>query len=385
MNKKRILFLTVSILVIGFLTFLYFNVSDEAVKKSKESIKSLIPSNKSKDQVDISRLSVFAKGLDVPWSIVFLPNRDMLVTERKGSVRFISKDGVLQNKPVAVISDVKQIGEGGLLGIVLDPEFPTNNFIYLYFTYAGDGNDTLNRVVRYELEGGKVGRLKSGKVIVDEIPGSQFHNGGRIKFGPDFFLYITTGDAQNPSNAQNKNSLAGKILRVTDEGKAASGNSFGNRTYSFGHRNPQGITWDDKGNLWETEHGPSGIFPNCCQDELNKIEIGKNYGWPDIVGDEKNQGVISPVIHSGKDVWAPGNVEFLDGSLYFTGLRGEALYRYNIQNKKLETFFKGEFGRLRDVVLGPDKMLYVTTSNRDGRGAPKEGDDKILKINPTKL
>ena len=344
-----------------------------------------IQSTQSKSEVLVS---VFAKGLDVPWSIAFLPDGDMLVTERRGSLRLVSKDGVVRDKPITIIKEVKQIGEGGLLGVVIDPEFPTNNFVYLYFTYAGVGDDTLNRVVRYELESDPPSSetsLRAGKIIVDKIPGSQFHNGGRIKFGPDFFLYITTGDAQDPSSAQNKNSLAGKILRVSRYGQSVDGNTFGNNIYSYGHRNPQGITWDDKGNLWETEHGPSGIWPNCCQDELNKIEIGKNYGWPEFVGDKKNQEVISPVIHSGKDVWAPGNVEFLDGSLYFTGLRGEALYRYNIQNKKLETFFKGEFGRLRDVVLGPDKMFYVTTSNRDGRGSPKEADDKILKINPEKL
>ena len=325
---------------------------------------------------------VFTTGLDVPWSIAFLPSGDLLVTERKGTLRLVSKDGVLQNKPVAVISDVKQIGEGGLHGITLHPDFSSNNFVYVYFTYDGSGGNTRNRVVRFTF---KNNGFVDEKIIVDDIPGASNHDGGRIKFGPNKFLYITTGDAQEPSLSQNKNSLAGKILRVTDEGKPASGNPFGNRTYSYGHRNPQGITWDDKGNIWETEHGPSGIWPNCCQDELNKIEMGKNYGWPDFVGDEKNQGVISPVIHSGKDIWAPGDVEFLDGSLYFTGLRGEALYKYNIQNKKLETFFKGEFGRLRDVVLGPDGLLYVTTSNRDGRGAPKEGDDKILKINPKDL
>lgn len=381
MRNKNLIILIITFIVVTIAWIYYFYLPKTKEKNSKNILKN-------ETVKENSKVSIFSQGLEVPWSLIFLPNGDMLVTERIGRVRLISKDGILKNKPVAVISEVKQIGEGGLLGIVLDPEFPTNNFIYLYFTYAGDGNDTLNRVVRYEWKSGPTSSetsLGASKVIVDEIPGANNHNGGRIKFGPDDYLYISTGDAQEPSLSQDKNSLAGKILRVTRDGRVVDGNPFGNAVYSYGHRNPQGLAWDDKGNLWETEHGPSGIFPNCCQDELNKIEIGKNYGWPDIVGDEKNQRVISPVIHSGKDVWAPGNVEFLDGSLYFTGLRGEALYRYNIQNKKLETFFKGEFGRLRDVVLGPDKMLYVTTSNRDGRGNPNKGDDKILKINPTKL
>ena len=383
MEKRKIIFFVISILLIGALTYTYFSLSkDNNTKLNRSSSTEITNDDKSMGSAQTKQVSIFAKGLDVPWSIAFLPTGNLLVTERSGTIRFVSKSGDVQISPIATITDVKQIGEGGLLGIAIDPEFPTNNFIYLYFTYSGVGDDTLNRVVRYVY---KNKSLSEEKIIVDKIPGSQFHNGGRIKFGPDFFLYITTGDAQDPSNAQNKNSLAGKILRVSRYGQSVDGNTFGNNIYSYGHRNPQGITWDDKGNLWETEHGPSGIWPNCCQDELNKIEIGKNYGWPEFVGDKKNQEVISPVIHSGKDVWAPGNVEFLDGSLYFTGLRGESLYRYNIQNKKLETFFKGELGRLRDVVLGPDKMFYVTTSNRDGRGKVSSDDDKILKINPMKL
>src|SRR3989344_4438942 len=344
-----------------------------------------IQSTQSKSEVLVS---VFAKGLDVPWSIAFLPDGDMLVTERRGSLRLVSKDGVVRDKPITIIKEVKQIGEGGLLGVVIDPEFPTNNFVYLYFTYAGVGDDTLNRVVRYELESDPPSSetsLRAGKIIVDKIPGSQFHNGGRIKFGPDFFLYITTGDAQDPSSAQNKNSLAGKILRVSRYGQSVDGNTFGNNIYSYGHSNPQGITWDDKGNLWETEHGPSGIWPNCCQDELNKIEIGKNYGWPDFVGDKTGQGIFSPILHSNRDVWAPAGLAYFNGSLYFGGLRGEALYRYNIESKKFDIFFQQEFGRIREVILGPDNFLYITTSNRDGRGNPNEDDDKILKIDPKKL
>ena len=204
--------------------------------------------------------------------------------------------------------------------------------------------------------------MREDKIIVDRIPGAPNHDGGRIKFGPDNFLYITTGDAQEPSLAQDRNSLAGKILRVTRDGDPVPDNLFGTRIYSYGHRNPQGITWDNQGRLWETEHGSSAT------DELNLITPGKNYGWPEIRGDQTRAGMVSPVIQSGSQTWAPGGVAFLNGSIFFAGLRGSALYEYKINEKRLVEHFKNEYGRLRDVVVGPDNMLYVTTSNRDGRG-----------------
>jgi glucose/arabinose dehydrogenase len=299
-------------------------------------------------------------------------------------VRLINQRGELQSEPVITIGSVKQVGEGGLHGITLHPSFASNNFIYLYYTFAGSGNATLNRVVRYVYESGK---LSDEKIIVDAIPGASNHDGGRIKFGPDGYLYITTGDAQNPSSAQNKDSLSGKILRVTDDGSPAPGNPFNNRVYSYGHRNPQGIAWDKDGNLWATEHGPSGIWPNCCQDEFNRIVMGNNYGWPDSVGDTVKEGTIGPVLHSGREIWAPAGLAYLNGKFYFAGLRGSALYEVAGATTfpALITHFKSEYGRLREVIAGPDGMLYVTTSNRDGRGIPKSGDDIILRINPTKL
>ena len=383
MIKKNKIALIILIFIIGILTYTYYYLSKDS--NTGPDMGTLIDKviDEIKDESDEANLvEVFVEGLDVPWSIAFLPNGDMLVTERKGTVRYISKDGELQETPISTVADVRQIGEGGLHGISLHPDFSSNNYVYFYFTYEGSGGNTMNRVVRYVFENGK---LSFDKIIVDAIPGASNHDGGRIKFGPDGFFYITTGDAQEPSLSQNTDSLAGKIIRVTDEGIAAPGNPFDNRVYSYGHRNPQGITWDDDGLLWETEHGPSGIWPNCCQDELNKIEMGKNYGWPDFVGDQKKQDIISPVIHSNRDIWAPAGLAYLDGSLYFGGLRGEALYKYSIDNKKFETFFKEEFERIRDVILGPDNFLYITTSNRDGRGNPSSDDDKILKINPEKL
>ncbi|KKS13212.1 hypothetical protein A2617_02680 [Candidatus Daviesbacteria bacterium RIFOXYD1_FULL_41_10] len=309
---------------------------------------------------EISGPQVVVQNLDTPWGIAFLPSGEMLVTERLGRVR-------LGEKLVATLSQVKEISEGGLLGIAIDPDFSNNNFVYLYYTFSGDVSSTLNRVSRFIFKDSK---LDGEEIVVDNIPGAPNHNGGRLKFGPDKLLYITTGDAQNPSLSQDKNSLAGKILRVK------GGNV---EVVSFGHRNPQGLAWDNTGRLWETEHGPS------AHDEVNLIEQDKNYGWPDITGNETRAGMISPVIQSGDNTWAPSGVAFFEGRIFFGGLRGTALFEFNPVDNSLKEHFKGQFGRIRDVILGPDNMLYISTSNQDGRGNPFAGDDKIIKINPQKL
>jgi aldose sugar dehydrogenase len=370
---KKLIIIAGLIILAGVLyTFLQKNSVKSPVAEKGQS---LLPSNKN----DQPRASVVAENLEVPWALVFLPDESILVTERPGRVRIIDKDGNLDPEPILEIDVVKRIqGEGGLHGITIDPEFEKNKFVYIYYTYSNQGNQSLNRVSRYVFDGK---RLRGEQIIIDKIPGALFHDGGRIKFGSDKLLYITTGDAQEPSLAQNRNSLAGKILRVTPDGKPANGNPFGTLIYSYGHRNPQGITWDSKGNLWETEHGSS------ARDELNRIEIGKNYGWPDVTGDEQENGVIAPVVHSGSDTWAPGGAAFLDGSVYFTGLRGQSLYQAVLSGNSatINTHFEDEFGRIREVVVGSDNMLYITTSNRDGRGNVRSGDDKIIRVNPAKL
>lgn len=330
---------------------------------------------------DIPQTSIVAENLEIPWALAFFPDGNILVTERPGRVKLVDENG--NAELISEIKGVKHIGEGGLLGIAIHPDFSLNNYVYLYYTYESSGNDTLNRVVRMTY---KENSLSDEKIIVDKIPGASNHNGGRIKFGPDRFLYITTGDAQNPSLSQNKNSLAGKILRVTDEGKPfgsaqgkpAPGNPFGTLIYSYGHRNPQGLAWNGN-ELYSTEHG------SATMDELNRITPGKNYGWPEIRGDDKQSGMEKPLLHSGSDTWAPSGAAFWQDRLFFAGLRGEALFELDTSSLNLKAHFKGEFGRIRDVVLGPDNMLYITTSNHDGRGFPRTGDDKIIRINPAKL
>ncbi len=321
---------------------------------------------------------VIASDLNIPWEIAFLPNGELLVTERPGQLIKIGKD-----KTSIPISGVRHVGEGGLLGLALHPNFSRNNLIYLYMTSSG-GSGVINRVERYKLTDAT---LSERQVILDNIPGSQFHDGGRIAFSPNGLLYITTGDAGNESNAQDLNSLAGKILRLKDDGAVPTDNPFNSPVYSYGHRNPQGLAWDSQGRLWATEHGRSGIRTGL--DEVNLIEKGGNYGWPEIQGDEEQVGMRKPAANSGPNTtWAPSGAVFYKDNLLFAGLRGEALYKAEISETAItgvRALFSGQFGRLRTVAEGPDGFLYILTNNRDGRGTPQPNDDKIIRINPDLL
>ena len=327
-----------------------------------------------------------AKNLEIPWALDFLPDGSIIFTERPGRVRLIDKKGGLLAEPLLTIEDVVPRGEGGLLGIAVHPDFVKNSFIYVYYTYQ-HGAGLANKVVRFRVEGR---RLVDRQAIIEGIPAASIHDGGRLKFGPDGLLYITTGDSSRPELPQDKNSLAGKILRLKDDGSIPSSNPFpGSPVYSYGHRNPQGLAWDDQGRLWETEHG------STTRDEINLIQAGKNYGWPVVRGDETASGMVNPVLHSGDDTWAPSGLSFFpsassgqaDGSLYFAGLRGQTLYRAVITGEKVELkqYLVKYFGRLRDIVIGPDKFFYLLTSNRDGRGVPTADDDLLMRIDPSHL
>lgn len=322
-------------------------------------------------------LTVIAEGLTVPWEVAFLPEGGFLVTERAGRLVRIGADGARRDFP---IEGARQAGEGGLQGLALHPEFETNHWLYVYYTY--DGDDGLsNRVERYRFEDD---RLADRTTIIDGIPGNFYHDGGRLEFGPDGHLYITTGDAGGGSRAQDRGSLAGKILRLAADGSLPDGNPFGTAVYSYGHRNPQGLAWDAEGRLWSTEHGRSGVASGY--DELNRVEAGTNYGWPEIQGDETAPGMTPPVVHSGPDyTWAPAGAAYWEGRILFGGLRGEALYEARLAEGgavEVRAHFHGEFGRIRAVRIGPDGMLYFTTSNRDGRGRTREGDDKLVRVDP---
>ena len=334
------------------------------------------------------KVEVVADNLTIPWSIDWLPDETILFTERNGNLRVI-QHGILLQEPLLSLS----VGgvEGGMLGITVDPNYSENNYIYLYYTY-NELLTTKNKLVRYQFSDGI---LNEDKILIDGIPGGPFHDGGRIQFGPDGKLYVTTGEAGLPDLSQDLNSLGGKILRINSDGTIPNDNPWKNSpVYSIGHRNPQGIDWDESGNLFATEHGPSG-WRGVAHDEINKIVAGANYGWPDVIGDEKKEELVNPILHSGKDTWAPSGAEFYDsdkipqwkGKYFVATLRGSHLHMIEFDSEKNsvnshEKLFQDEFGRLRDVQTGPDGFLYILTSNQDGRGTPKTNDDKILQIVP---
>jgi glucose/arabinose dehydrogenase len=325
-----------------------------------------------------------AENLEIPWEIAFVPDGRIFFTERVGNLRVI-ENSQLNPKPVAIL-DVGTV-EGGLLGLALDPNFEQNHFLYLYYTYF-EFPFTYNKVVRFTE---KDNSLLDEFILVDKIPGAAIHDGGRLKFGPDEKLYITTGDAGNSNAAQDLNSLSGKILRINPDGTIPSDNPFADSMiFSYGHRNPQGLDWDPvTGKLVVTEHGSS------AHDEINVVEAGKNYGWPKVVGGEHDPQYIDPILQTGEDTWAPSGATFYDSknmpewtNKYFVAtLRGSHLRMLDLnleENQVIssEALFSNTYGRLRDASIGPDGNLYLLTSNRDGRGTPAENDDRILKIIP---
>ncbi len=337
-------------------------------------------------------IEIVAENLKVPWQIVFSPDGRIFFTERGGQLRVI-QDGKLLDEPVKSL----EVGavEGGLLGVALDKNFEDNHFVYLYYTYS-DFVFTYNRVSKF-VE--KDNNLTEEQILIDKIPGGPIHDGGRIKFGPDNKLYITTGEAGNPGLAQDLDSLGGKILRINPDGTIPKDNPFEQSpVFSYGHRNPQGLDWDPiTQKLVITEHGPSGER-GFAHDEINIIQAGANYGWPTIVGDETDAGLVNPLIHSGKKTWAPSGATFYtsdnisdwENKFFVANLRGAHLRIFDLdlsEEKMLssEVLFKDQFGRLRDVAIGPDDNLYLLTSNKDGRGNPDQNDDKILRISPSKV
>jgi glucose/arabinose dehydrogenase len=341
------------------------------------------------------RVEPWVKDLVIPWSLVFLDGDRALVSERPGRIRLIEK-GKLREEPYAVL-EVAALGEGGLMGLALHPDFPEKPYIYAMHTYE-KGGDFFNRVIRFK-DTGKKGVFD--RTILDGIPGGRVHDGGRIGFGPDGMLYITTGETFEAELAQDLDSLGGKILRVTPEGKIPDDNPFkGSPIYSYGHRNPQGIAWQpETGRMFESEHGPSGEFARFANDEINIIVKGGNYGWPKVIGASGSKNYVDPLIvwkeatpPSGITFYGGGMLKDFRGDLFVATLRSEALIRIRPDPKGekveyIERWFakdpdSGKYGRLRDVVEGPDGALYFLTSNRDGRGSPRPGDDKIYRIVP---
>ncbi|MGW3018233.1 PQQ-dependent sugar dehydrogenase [Streptomyces longwoodensis] len=316
-----------------------------------------------------------AEGLDTPWGLAPVPDGDLLVSSRdEGTITRIDADSGRRTE-LGEVAGVEPNGEGGLLGIALSPDYASDHMIYAYLTSASD-----NRVVRmlYDEKKPAGEQLGAPDTVFKGIPKGVIHNGGRIAFGPDRMLYVGTGETGDRGLAQDKDSLAGKILRLTPEGEPAPGNPFDSPVYSYGHRNVQGLAWDDKQRLFASEFGQD------TWDELNAIKPGGNYGWPEAEGKGDDAAYQDPVAQWHTDDASPSGVAFARGSVWMAGLKGQRLWRVPLRGTQAsaapQDFLEGRYGRLRTVVAAGGDKLWLTTSNTDGRGTPKQGDDRILEL-----
>ena len=306
-----------------------------------------------------------ADGLDAPWSIAF--HGDTPLVSERDSARILELDAGGNSREVGVVDGVSPRGEGGLLGIAV-----RENRLYAYFTANGE-----NRIERFDIIGAP-GEFALGpaETILDGLASASYHNGGRIAFGPDGMLYATVGDAGSRDRAQDLDSMSGKILRMTPDGDVPQGNPFPNSfVYSYGHRNSQGIAWTEDGTMYASEFGQD------TWDELNRIEAGGNYGWPEVEGIVGEDGFIDPLQQWSPDDASPSGIAIHDGTIYIANLRGERLRTVPLTDPATaDEQFVDEYGRLRDVVVAPDGSLWILTNNTDGRGDPNPGDDRILRV-----
>lgn len=315
-------------------------------------------------------IDTVATDLEAPWGLDFLPDGSAVVTERDTGRVLEIRDGDVRE--IGRIDQPDPQGESGLLGVAVSPDFEDDSLLYLYVTTSED-----NRILKVEYDGRS---LAEPEPILTGIPVGVIHDGGRLAFGPDGFLYASTGETGDAPLAQDRDSLGGKILRITTDGDPAPGNPDPDSPiWTWGHRNVQGLAFDDRDRLWASEFGSSEF------DELNRIVAGSNYGWPLIEGTGNDPAYVNPHVVWRTAEASPSGLAYLDGHLWMASLRGERLWRIEIRNGRgthPEDFFVGDYGRLRTVAVAPDGNLWVTTSNRDTRGIPTEGDDRILVVSP---
>lgn len=316
-------------------------------------------------------VEVVVSHVQVPWGVGFLPGGDAMVTERD-TARILRVTPQGKVTPVGTVPGVVPAGEGGLLGLAISPHFATDHLLYVYYSTEQD-----NRIATLTYQDGRLGEPTP---IVTGIPHGFVHNGGRLVFGPDGMLYASTGDGTDSSRAQDRDSLGGKILRMTPRGKPAPDNPFpGSLVYSMGHRNVEGLAFDSRGRLWASEFGEN------TWDELNLIVPGGNGGWPDVEGRSDDNRFRNPVRQWPTEDASPSGIAIVDDVIFMATLRGERVYRLPIHGDSVgtpESLFTGDFGRLRTVLPAPDGSLWLTTSNRDGRGDPAASDDRILRFVP---
>lgn len=329
-------------------------------------------SDDNQERKETKGVETVAQGLDTPWSIA-RSNDVFYLSERPGKI--IKIDGNKKTEQqVDLDKEVSTAAEAGLLGFVLAPDFKDSQEAYAYYTYEDNGQ--FNRIVKLKLDGDT---WKEDEVLIDKIPSGQYHHGGRLKIGPDDKLYATTGDASDEQNAQDKDTLGGKILRINLDGSKPKDNPMSNSyVYSYGHRNPQGIVWTSDGQMYASEHG------NQANDEINEIKEGHNYGWPVIEGNEENNNMETPIFTSGSDdTWAPSGIAFKDGIIYSAALRGEGIMKFDVEKDEMKKVAT-KYGRIRDVYI-VNNDLYFVSNNTDGRGNPSQNDDKMYKVSLSQL
>lgn len=316
----------------------------------------------------IEGLEVVGEEFNIPWSIN-KHEQTFYLSERPGTIVKI-ENGEAVRQQVDLKEELATAAEAGLLGFVLTPNFSESNEAIAYYTYV-DSSGQFNRIVTLRLDNN---RWKEDRLLLDKIPSGRYHHGGRLEIGPDGKLFATTGDALQSSIAQDRSSLGGKILRLNLDGTIPNDNPFPNSyVYSYGHRNPQGISWAEDGGMYASEHG------NNANDEINKIEPGQNFGWPIIEGLEKQNGMVTPLFTSGQnETWAPSGMDYYNGKLYVAALRGNAVLEFNLETGEQREIITG-LGRIRDVFI-EDNFLYFISNNTDGRGEPQQNDDKLYRV-----